>query len=494
MDIFNMSSINPFRSISDPYISPQSHIENQSLTPSVESIVSIENLNPQTLNSQDLFPLIAQSISDLPNESIIVYRGSPIGQCSGPNIVIPTLNLAVNNSQEHSQIHVSCTSTYPEAAPYNPIADRYEVRLFRDGWILTLADGCGLQPCSRQAPKAAMEGFWNYLTDRLKNDHEGFKVQKLAQYLLEAIKAGHFNIYWDAYLRNQDGYKAHLNEVTSNLRAPQSQADEASTEKTNKELRNIIEALKGDRSSQKILVEKNLDPSLFMNFAGATTFLCSALIKGGASSAPYYLLSVSLGDCKGYLYRDGSLVEVTKDSREDISNPRDPGGKIGMCTPVPLLIDSRNLQYSLTSCKSQDLLFFMTDGVVDNLDPERLGLLPKASSSPDYILSKIQQAARLEPEEFEQLINLLSLDVDTWNLISNEEGNAIKANFGRALLEKIIQKSTDPKDANERISQFCHDITSDYREEKPHFTSLFQSDFTPIGKPDHTTCLTIQVP
>lgn len=494
--------INPFSHFSDPYISSDQYVVKSETPTSLPLIQEVfETSRKKTFHQEILEPFIVKTISELPDESIIVYRGSPTGYCAGPNIKIPVLNIDVENGKDHSQVFVSCTSTYPESLPYNPIADRYEVRLFKDGWILTLADGCGLNISSRLAPKAAMEGFWEFLTERLKNDHEGFKTQKLAHYLYEAIQAGHFNIYWDAYLRNEDGYTAHKDQVINEMKSIQFKKDEdaseyqAGQERISSELNTIIEALKGDRACQKRLIENDLKNGFYENFAGATTFLCSALIKGGPSAEnPYYLLSVSLGDCKGYLFRDNKIVEVTKDTREDVSNARDPGGKIGMCTPIPLLIDGRNLQYSLTPCQPNDGLFFMTDGVVDNLDPERLGLTPNGKESPEKSLSKIKEASNLEDEEVNELLNLLNFHESSWRQVPLKESNNAKSNFAQRLLEKLIIKAGDLKLANENISKYCHIITSEHRDEKPHFFNLFGPSSHPIGKPDHTTVVTIQVP
>ena len=497
-----MPSINPYSRFSDPFISPDTFVTPSPISsPETIQAPSISEANDET-SKPIVNPIIVKTISDLPDESIIVYRGTPTGFARGPDVAIPFLNFDINNSTSNSKIIATCTSTYPEAQPYNPIADRYEVRLFRDGWILTLADGCGLKPASRLAPAAAMRGFWEHLTDRLRNDQEGFKVQKLAQYLYEAIEAGHFNIYWDAFLRNQEnGYSAYKSQVISNLRAIQTSAQDLSTQqlqerqgRITEELNSMINALKGDSASQRRLVHSHLENRFYENYAGATTFMCSALIKSGASSeTPFYLLSVSLGDCKGFLFKDGTITEITSDTREDLSNARDPGGKIGLCTPFPLLVDNRNLQYSLTPCAQGDTLFFMTDGVVDNLDPERLGLLPNAKESPDFVLTKIRESAALDQDEFDQLLNHLQVDAQSWQSVPLEQANQVKALFGRKLLEAMINNAGDATLANEKIVEYCKNITSDYRDEKPHFASLFEQHHSPIGKPDHTTCLTIEV-
>lgn len=498
-----MVYINSFSGFSDPFISPDQQVTKSEFP---EIIVPVEpgffDKSLKISRPQKLDPIIAKTISALPDESIIVYRGPPRGFSAGPNIDIPDLNLNISNGSEHSQVHVSCTSTYPDGGPYNPIADRYEVRLFRDGWILALADGCGLQLSSRLAPKAAMEGFWSFLTDRIQNDQDRFRTQKLAHYLHEAIQAGHLNIYWDAYLRNQDGYSAHKIEVMDQMKAIQGHSEELDPlvyqtqhDEVSSQLNRIIDALKGDRISQRKLIEADLSNGFYENYAGATTFLCSALVKGGSHAEnPYYLLSVSLGDCKGYLFRDGHIQEITKDNREDISNARDPGGKIGYCNPVPLVVDNRNLQYSLTPCMPKDILYFMTDGVIDNVDPERIGLLPNARLSSNRALHKLTEASGLSDGEIQELLGVAQINASSWDEVPLEEANAIKNLFGQKLLEKMIQKSNSPKEANERISTYCHRITSEHRDQKPHFLSFFDTSSQPIGKPDHTTVMTIEIP
>lgn len=487
----------------DPYINPQStiHGHDSSLNSSLALSKILETKEAPKSSTLDLNPQITKAIEHLNNYSIIVYRGSPTGHIKGPNLQIPILNIDTKSSEKNSNFDVVCTSTYPKGLPYAPIADRYEVRHFHDSWIMTLTDGCGLKIASRLAPKAALEGFWQDITAKLKGSKEAFNIQKMAHLLFEAMDAGHYNIYWDAYTRSNDGlnsYRNQLMQTLEKLKLPSnlSQEEVVAQKATLKlELELVLKALQGDKRSKKMLIEKDLNKGFYENLAGATTFLCSSLMKASSNSeAPFYLLTMSLGDCQGFVYRNGELHSLTKDTKDDISNARDPGGKIGLCTPTPLQLDNRNLQYSVTPCFKSDLLLFMTDGVIDNLDPQRLGLEPKAIHTDSNILQKFSESASLNENELNLLLSHLDLDYSVWEDAPLKEANEVKIKFAKKLLETLIEKSEDKSKANQTIVDFCKNITSDFRDNDHSFFNIFSPQKRPLGKPDHTTCLAFKVP
>lgn len=495
-----MTNINPYF-FSDPFIRPTAPFQPSSPTTPSHSPVQ-PDLEPSikpTPSPKENRPQITKDLWDLSNPKVIVYRSSPTSVCHGPAITVPVLNLEISSAQIEGGFTVNCVSTYPIQAPYSPIADRFDIRFFRDSFILTLTDGCGLHPSSRLAPKAAIEGFWNYLQPKLKEETGHFDVHKLGAYLNNALKAAHFNIYWDAYERSQEGFAALRQNVTQVLnKLDQNTSESASiTEILNLRKEQLLEeidlikkALEGDLKTQKQLVEKNLPTQFYKDYAGATTFMSSALLKNASSSEfPFYLLTINLGDGQCFVLREGELMEMTQDTRKDLSNVRDPGGKMGLCTPTPLKMDERNLQYSLTPCKSKDLLLFMTDGVLDNLNPDRIGLHPTGFNTPYWIQEKIRDAGEFSGEEFEELLSILNVDHTSWKEVPTPLANEIKSKFVKKCLEVLVQNAPTSEIANEKVIRFCTKITEGHREKSDSYS--FEE---PLGKPDHTTCLSYQIP
>ncbi|MCH9633908.1 MAG: hypothetical protein S4CHLAM7_06420 [Chlamydiae bacterium] len=500
-----MSDFNPIF-FTDPFIRPGIPFSNEptplKVTPASRPLIE------ETAAESDLdflsqgFPQVVQNLLQLPNPSVIVYRNGLASSVSkGPDIKIPIFDLAIENSEYSTEFSTHSISTYPEEAPFLPIADRFEIRFFNDSFMLTMTDGCGLDPSSRLAPKAAIEGFWKYLIPKIKEDRAQFDVHRLANYFKSAVNAAHYNIYWDAYSRSQEGFLSLRTKITDLLNRLDALEEKQSISEILKQRRDslleqldeITRALEGDFETQKALLQKNLDNKSYEDFAGATTFMCSALVKGSnASDYPFYLLTLNLGDGQAFVFREGHLMLATKDTRVDLSNVRDPGGKIGLCSPTPLKMDQRNLQFSLTPCQSNDLLLFMTDGVLDNLNPERLGISPNGPDTPFWIQDIIRDAAQITSDELLKLLETLDLKEKSWKEVSLKEANAARSNFTQQFLEALITGCTSSEDANTKILSFCKKITQGHRDKASSNDSYYYGKL--LGKPDHATCLAYSIP
>lgn len=490
---------------SDPYIRPNGPLDSlpSSIPPSPPTPPEFELEITSSEKFETGLPEIKKDLHDLPNPNVIVYRSAPTSVCHGPAITIPILNLDISAQPRSGDFSIQCISTYPQEAPFFPIADRFDIRFFHDSFILALTDGCGLHPSSRLAPKAAIEGFWNFLESKLKEDLGHFTIHKMGAYLQGALKAAHFNIYWDAYERSQEGFTV----LQQNVHQILTQMDDSPIDtgciteilhlRKNhllEEIDQIKKALEGDLETQRSLVKKKLNTRFYEDYAGATTFMCSALLKNANSSDyPFYLLTLNLGDGQCFVLREGTLLEMTKDTRKDLSNVRDPGGKMGLCSPIPLKMDERNLQFSLTPCRSKDLLFFMTDGVLDNLNPTRIGLHPSGIQTPYWVQEKIREAGSLTGEELQELLNVLNLDYTSWKDVPLEVANQIKSKFTKTILQILVSKGKTAEEANQKIIWFCNAITEGHREKNTSNSSHYPSQ-EPLGKPDHTTSLCYQIP
>ncbi len=93
---------------------------------------------------------------------------------------------------------------------------------------------------------------------------------------------------------------------------------------------------------------------------GGTTFLGGLIFK--AADGKRYFTGVNCGDCKLYHHKkNGTIVELTKPARTDAT---DPGGRFG-----PNRTEGDKTEYAFSvEVQPGDQLFFMTDGVHDNLD------------------------------------------------------------------------------------------------------------------------------
>jgi len=107
---------------------------------------------------------------------------------------------------------------------------------------------------------------------------------------------------------------------------------------------------------------------------GTTTMLAAVVVQMGKDA--WELVCISVGDCKLFIYRDGAIIDVTAGNRGNLTDARDPGGRIGPQLSLGRP-DLRNLALTSTPCRKDDLVFVVTDGVHDNFDPQQLGMSPR---------------------------------------------------------------------------------------------------------------------
>lgn len=124
-----------------------------------------------------------------------------------------------------------------------------------------------------------------------------------------------------------------------------------------------------------------------------------------------------------------------------------------------------------------DLVILLSDGVVDNLDPEYLGLFPRdlASLLPGLEMSEVPTS---------------------WSAPS-QGLNSIKATYRSAMLKKLIAASSplSPSSLTHSILTHCTNVTASSRQYlRDHPTKYLVTDHVQYpGKLDHATCLVYQV-
>jgi len=179
----------------------------------------------------------------------------------------------------------------------------------------------------------------------------------------------------------------------------------------------------------------------------------------------------SVGDCKIFSYNEESqtVTDMTFDSREGSLSESDCGGRLG-----PFLDghkpDLRNLSLKYVEVLENDLLFLVSDGVHDNLEPYQLGIAPKE----------------------------LDLNVKEWSELP-DRGEEVKAKYRVNLLKKIIQsvpeQNRNPKELTAAVLEHClqtNQKSTNWMVANP--TKRIPTNYLEYpGKMDHTTCVCIRV-
>ena len=145
----------------------------------------------------------------------------------------------------------------------------------------------------------------------------------------------------------------------------------------------------------------------------------------------------SLGDCKLYRWSKETqmIMEITSEDASKVS-VRDAGGHLGQECVLS------NLTAYFCPIDEGDMIFCLSDGVHDNLDPETLRISPRA----------------------------LGLDQDSWRCVKGLEGVLARQRFRETRLSQILglyqahpRERLSPAQATERILSYVHACTSELR-------------------------------
>eukprot|EP01102_Stenamoeba_stenopodia_P017186 TRINITY_DN6125_c0_g1_i2.p1 TRINITY_DN6125_c0_g1~~TRINITY_DN6125_c0_g1_i2.p1 ORF type:complete len:684 (-),score=130.82 TRINITY_DN6125_c0_g1_i2:140-2191(-) len=204
-------------------------------------------------------------------------------------------------------------STYPRfrgtARQGDPIADKFSALIYDNRSIIALADGCNWGVRPLEAADKSITGFLSYMSA----NHLKIKTTREAgMHLYNALLKAHDQI------------------------------------------------IKGKKD-------------LFME-SGTTTFIGSISFELKDRTPRWGVVTISVGESKLFLYSEKTkqITEVTSGNRRDISDWRDPGGRLGPYIDKGQP-DLRNLRYYFVECEDRDILLHLTDGVHDNFHPYYLG-------------------------------------------------------------------------------------------------------------------------
>jgi len=310
-------------------------------------------------------------------------------------------------------VAAKAVSTYP-FIPGNPIrdgdpiADRFCVQIFENRLIACVADGCNWGEKPKEAACKATGAFLEYVN----NFHDAIvDVKKAGVVLLNAFEYAH-----NAIMEGKEAFWE----------------------------------------------------------AGTTTLLGGVLLeinKGTDKWTPQWeFVCCSVGDCKAFCYANGEISDITQGNRLNVSDPRDCGGRLGphLDEGKP---DLRNLNLFCASVEEGDIIFIVTDGVHDNLDPQHLGKLPKDM-----------------PKEF-------NLHGDKWDDVDVAKATYAKNQSVTTLIQSLLDGTDDPKQITDRLVDHCILVTKKSREYmESNGGKRIPDDYVEFpGKMDHTTCLCFRV-
>ena len=167
------------------------------------------------------------------------------------------------------------------------------------------------------------------------------------------------------------------------------------------------------------------------------------------------------------------MVDVTSGNRTNLVDASDCGGRLGpyLEEGAP---DLRNLAAHAHPCAAGDIVFLVSDGVHDNIDPQSLGKSPRH----------------------------FGLAADTWQEAERLDSQAtasVKDQFRVKFIRRLIGEHKDPRAMcpaiTKKLIDYCKQITRRSRlwmEQNP--SKKLPEDYTNFpGKLDHTTCLAFVV-
>lgn len=213
-------------------------------------------------------------------------------------------------------------------------------------------------------------------------------------------------------------------------------------------------------SAHSAIVEE--DPTRQVWEVGTTTLFGAVILK--LQHSQFCIVSVSIGDCRGFLFHaDSQKVSIICKPPLQNNDRRDPGGALG---PVNQdgLPDLRNLALSVKLCSANDMVLVMSDGVHDNLSPEYLMIDPTTLG-----LREPEWSAN-PPEKAERIINQYSKKV---------------------LRDLIAGGQQTPGHIVDRLIAFVIETTEAARSLLESSTRSPQTQLP--GKMDHTTCLCLKI-
>jgi serine/threonine protein phosphatase PrpC len=322
-------------------------------------------------------------------------------------------------------------STYPQyygrkTRDGDPVCDSYRVQVHKNLQVICVADGCGWGEQARQASNRLKDQFVSYFTEKVKSLRS---LKEIGEHLVTAIAYANYYISYD---------------------------------------------------------KKNIW------MAGTTTALGGLLVELDTSKdstlPPWAFVFISIGDCKCFKFDKNTQTceDVTIGNRMNITDARDPGGRLGPHNKNgdP---DLRNLDMYWVGCNPGDIIIALSDGVHDNLDPQSLGIPPSdfGIDADNWDDVETDRCTKVKTEYMNEYITKIILG-------SGKEDNEA-TNFGQN--SNASKRPITPPLISKRLVRHCLDMTKKSREwMEQHPQEILENDYKKYpGKLDHTTVVACTV-
>ncbi|MDP2437791.1 MAG: hypothetical protein Q8P67_18780 [archaeon] len=274
----------------------------------------------------------------------------------------------------------------------DPVCDSYAFACYPDRMVVCMTDGCNWGNRPREAAALSCKAFVDSLTLELPQladaAQASFSLLKACTNANEAIVQGKSvegNMWYEAGTTTLLG-----GVLLPFLRTITSPRSPSLGKSTSLNRLNPADSATAPLSSSSPLSSSigSRHPHL-QACTGSSSVSSISHRSKPQTEGQYRFLCVNVGDCKALHYsaRRHAWVDITKGNRQDLSNPSDPGGRLG-----PYLTegrpDLRNLHLYQQDVEHGDIIVLMSDGIHDNLDLTNLGGIPadQAQQAPPDIL------------------------------------------------------------------------------------------------------------
>eukprot|EP01088_Endostelium_zonatum_P009520 TRINITY_DN2276_c0_g1_i1.p1 TRINITY_DN2276_c0_g1~~TRINITY_DN2276_c0_g1_i1.p1 ORF type:complete len:661 (-),score=151.11 TRINITY_DN2276_c0_g1_i1:261-2243(-) len=380
------------------------------------------------------------------------------------------------------------TSTYPKGLG-EPICDYYAVELYEKRTLLSIADGCGWGGAALSAAVKATEAYMEYLRESQK---QIFDVKEAGRLILRAFQKAHIKIIegyedvWEAGTTTLCG--GILMELVDDLEADVVDSFNAMHLDHNKS--GIDFNFAKDKTSKTFTVR-------LQSWSDQIPDIDLENYKKCPSSIPpykYIFICASVGDCKAFHYSSvfHKFTDVTAGNRTNLTDAKDPGGRLGPYMEGTGGADLRNLALYLIPCHDEDFIVLVTDGIHDNLDPQTIGYSPHDIGLENHptegdgaqhikVWTEMEKRDGDKTDHFKNHFRTQYLKAILDHRTNSSNSSGIKGEYkGGDLVEEFIEHSIETTLSSR---QFMFQYPS----------RRLPEDYTAYpGKMDHTTCLCVR--
>lgn len=250
----------------------------------------------------------------------------------------------------------------------DPICDHFAARIAPGRQIYAVADGCGWGQPSARAAQAASRTFVNYIHSRRRNIVD---LKSASLEVLLAMAEANANVKRST-TGERIGTTTLVGGVMVKLEFPVVVNAVGRLQQKKQQMR--TRSMEMDSSGAP---HGGVPHGVNSNSSGHIT-VDAAAAAATSNQCAYAFVLATVGDVKVFHYQAATQTccDVSRHVVIDHNKfkSEDPGGRLG--AQIDGDADLRNLAVLIVPCAAGDAFAMLSDGVHDNLDPEKLGVLP----------------------------------------------------------------------------------------------------------------------